>query len=129
MALLREHHGPLAADLRRFYGCSLADVLAGRVAGALEVADWVANLPPESAVFRASNPDGSWQHTHELELLRSVEHSLRWLVWAQTVDGGKNRNIPEPHRFPWEPVPQVAGSIRGDVMTLDEAAEWLGWAV
>ncbi len=91
-----------------------------------DVAAFVANLPPEGAVFRALYPNH--RHTHDLELLRSVDQSLRWLVWAKTEDGSKNRNRPEPYRFPWEPEPERDGGWRGDAMTLAEADEFLGWA-
>ena len=121
--VLRDHRGPLSADLRRYYHCNLSDVLAGRVAPLWDVAAWVACLPPESAVMRSVEPRVA--HTHDLELARSIDHSLRWLVWAKTKDGEKGRNVPEPYRFPWEPDERPA--IRGDVMTTDEADEFLGW--
>lgn len=65
-------------------------------------------------------------HTHDLELLRSIDLSLRWLVWAKTRDGAKGRNQPEPYRFPWEDQPE-RGGFRGDPMTTDEADRFLGW--
>lgn len=124
--VLRDHRGPLSADLRRYYHCNLPDVLAGDVAPLWDVAAWVACLPPESAVMRSVEPRVA--HTHDLELTRSIDHSLRWLVWAKTKDGEKGRNMPEPYRFPWEPEPDN-GAIRGDAMTVDEAAEFLGWTL
>lgn len=63
---------------------------------------------------------------------RSVEYVERWLQWAKTEDGSKNRNAPEPERFPWEPKPVAAFGVHGsgvDSMTWDEAADWLGWSV
>lgn len=65
-------------------------------------------------------------HTYEAEFLRSVEHSLRWLVWAKTKDGSKNRNMPEPITFPWEEH-QSTQMFAADVMTTDEVDEFLGW--
>lgn len=62
-----------------------------------------------------------------LSMLRSVEYSQRWLQWAQTVDGSKGRNLPEPERFPWETVPDKGG-YRGDSMTFAEAMDWAGWS-
>ena len=81
-----------------------------------------AHLPPESAVHRSSNPQ--WRHTHDLELARMQEMSLRILVWAQ----GKRRrsDFPEPYVFPWEDDPRPA--ITGDLMDLDEIDDWLGWS-
>ena len=107
--------------MRRFYGCNLTDVLAGRVAPAREVADWVVNLPPESATFRAVHPDGSWAHTHELEVLRQVLWAVERSAWYASRS---RRHEPEPYVFPWE---QVDDAIKGDPIPLDEAADWLGW--
>ena len=81
-------------------------------------------MPRDSACFRAVNPDH--EHTHTLELLRSVDVSARWLVWAQTKDGASGRNVPEPYPFPWEPEPDNGG-WRGDSMTIEEADLFLGW--
>lgn len=122
--VLRDHRGPLSADLRRYYHCNLTDVLAGEVAPLEDVAAWVANLPVESALLRAME-GGRVAHTHDLELLRAAEHSLRLLVWAKTKDAEKGRNYPEPYLFPWEDDPRPG--FRGDAMTTDEAAEFLGW--
>lgn len=118
--LLREHRGPLAADLRRYYSCSLRDVLLGDVAPLAEVAAWVAHLPSDSAVQRTANP--AWQHTIDLELARAQEHSLRHLVWQNS--GGKGRK-PEPVEFKWEQI-ERQGTWRGDALDWDEAAEKLG---
>lgn len=108
--------------MRRFYGCNLTDVLAGRVAPAREVADWVVNLPPESAVFRAEHPDGSWAHTNELEMQRRALWALDRAAWYLSKS---RRDQPEIFRFPWEEEPDDA--IKGDPIPLDEAADWLGW--
>jgi hypothetical protein len=87
----------------------------------------VKNTPPGSALARALEPDAQphFLAQHQLQLARSVDHALRVLLWAKTKDGEKGRNYPEPYRFPWEPDPNPA--IRGDVMTTDEADEFLGW--
>lgn len=86
----------------------------------------VTKAQPGSAVFSSMNP--SWQHTHELELARSIDHSLRWLVWAKTKDAAANRNAPDPYRFPWEPAPpEEVGMGGADSMTLDEVRDFLGW--
>ena len=49
----------------------------------------------------------------------------RATVRLKTKDGEKGRNYPEPYLFPWEDDPRPG--IRGDVMTTDEADEFLGW--
>lgn len=109
--------GRLTADFRRFYGLPFPPEL-----GAREVADLAAYLPPESATFRHLDPRAV--HSNESELLRSVEYSLRWLVWAKTKDGSKGRNMPEPITFPWE---QAKAAFEFDVMTTGEVDALLGW--
>ena len=84
----------------------------------------VTHAQPQTATFKALNPQ--WQQDAHVDLLRSAEVSLRWLVWAKTKDGKAGRNIPEPFLFPWEKDPADA-AIAGDSMTLDEAADWLKW--
>lgn len=80
---------------------------------------------PGSAVYKALTPH--WQRTPELQLLQSVELSLRVLAWQQTADGQKGRNAPEPAWLPWDEKPED-DAIRGDAMTVDEALDWLGWS-
>ncbi len=131
MALLREHRGPLAADLHRYHGLVLSRL--GEYGIPLrDLAAFVANFPLNSACARAVHPNRD-AHSydlvlHNLGLLRSVEHSLRWLVWAKTEDGSRGRDIPEVHYFPWEDAPERDGGYRGDPMTVEEADEFLGWA-
>lgn len=102
--LLREHRGPLSADFRRYYGCNLADVLAGDVAPLSDVAAWAANLPPDSACARAMDPwDG--QRTNEVELLRLIEFTLR--VVNHNVRKDRFAQPPEPIPLPWDPKPDA----------------------
>lgn len=111
--------GRLRADFRRYYGMSFppSDV------GASEAADMAVFLPRDSATWLAMEPQAA--HTTEAELLRSVEYSLRLLVWAKTKDGAKNRNRPEPELFRWES--KAEPMYEFDVMTVDEANAFLGW--
>jgi hypothetical protein len=91
---------------------------------------------PDTATFKALNPD--WQHTVEVELLRSLEYTNRWLQWAKTSDasgetpkpapsGKRPRNIPKPVPLPWDPAPS-ADESKPTAMTIDEANAWLGWS-
>lgn len=89
-----------------------------------EVAAFAAYLPHDSACAKAVNP--LYQHTNELEMLRSIEYSLRWLSWTKTKAAQYGRDMPEQHYFPWETMPD-SGGWRGDTMTVDEADEFLGW--
>jgi len=124
VALLREHRGPLTADLHRFHGLVVSR-LSECGLPLRDVAAIVAHLPEESATFRALNPH--WEHTHSLELLRRIEYHQAIAVWFRTRDGERGVNPPEPFRFPWEPEPETPGAYRGDRMTTDEADEFLGW--
>lgn len=80
--------------------------------------------PADSPLARSLEPAVAGQL--DTQLLRSIEYSLRWLSWAKTEDGKRNRNRPEWVRFPWE-TPAKGDGFRGDSMDLDEAADWLGW--
>ena len=75
----------------------------------------VAYLPPDSAVWRASNPH--WQRTPEIDLLRMVEHGVRVLAWQQTADATKGRNYPKHVPLPWDEPERVWSS---DALSLDE---------
>lgn len=122
VGVVDEHPGALNYDLMRC-GSRLRDwpdngVTWGDLLALVEFAQ------PDSATFKAMNPQ--WQQDVSTDLLRSIEVSLRWLVWAKTQDGQKGRNAPEPWLFPWEEPADEA--IKGDAMTLAEAADWLKWS-
>lgn len=119
MLLLTEQYGPLRADFRRFYQVGLAEVRDRCTL--TEFADMAANLPAESTTHRALNP--AWRATAEAELLRAIEFRLHVIEWRGTTDGRAGRNVPEPIRFSWEPEPKRDH----DVMSWDEAADFLGW--
>ena len=108
----------------RFYGLSVSRL---RECGLplRDVAAMASYLPEESSTYRVLNPHHP--HSHDLEMLRSIEHSLRWLVWAKTTAAEKGQNVPEHHWFPWEDKPVHPSAVRGDAMSQDEADEFLGW--
>lgn len=116
------HRDALVADFHRFYGRSLSQMREWGIPLG-EVAAMAAYLPPEAACRRVM--DEHWQRTPEIDLLRSVEHSLRVLAWQNTEAARKGNGYPEAVQLPWDPEPE--GTIKGDRMTLEEAAEWLGW--
>lgn len=119
--LLCRHRGQLSADLRRFYSCNLSDVMAGAVAPARDVAAWVANLPPDSAVGRVFDPYLD-ERTTTNELLRLIEHGVRVVAWVGSQ--GKRHDYPRPLRFPWD---ERAGEVwRGDALDWDDAVDALG---
>lgn len=57
---------------------------------------WIiaAHAPPKSPLAAALDPRMAWDRTDWW--LRSIEHSLRWLVWAKTKEAAKNRGRPKP---------------------------------
>lgn len=120
--LVDEHPGALNYDLMRC-GARLRDWPDNGVTWG-DLLTLVEYAQPESATYKVLNPE--WPQNTDTDLLRSVEVSLRWLVWAQTKDGVAGRNVPEPWLFPWERDPDDA-AIAGDSMTLAEAADWLQW--
>lgn len=125
--LVHEHRGPLVADLHQYHGVRWATIRTSEHT-LLEIADWVGGLPPDSAVARATNPE--WQLTADSFLLRDIEHALRVLAWQQTADATSKR----PKHFP-QPIPLTEAEVEAqkpkreyDVMTIDEANEFLGWS-
>ena len=58
----------------------------------------VANLQRGTPLARAIDPSMAWTQTDYW--LQSIEYSLRWLVWAKTKDGSKNRKKPKPVEAP-----------------------------
>lgn len=120
--LVDEHPGALNYDLMRC-GVRLRDWPDNGVTWG-DLLDVVEQAQPDSATYKALNPE--WVQTVDTDLLRSMETSLRWLVWAKTADGLKGRNQPQPFLFPWEQDPTDA-AITGDAMTFAEAADWLKW--
>lgn len=122
VGVVDEHPGALNYDLMRC-GSRLRDWPYNGVTWG-DLLSLVQYAQPDSATFKALNPQ--WQQDVDTDLLRSIEVSARWLVWAKTQDAKAGRNIPEPWLFPWEQPADEA--IKGDAMTLDEAADWLQWS-
>lgn len=85
----------------------------------LEAADLTAPMvrQPESWTYRALNPDWEWGLANQL--MADQADSLRWLVWAKTEDGQKNRHLPAPITRPGTADWQDAGD-RPKGMDVDE---------
>lgn len=85
----------------------------------------VTHAQPETATFKALNPE--WQHTNEVEFLRSIEYRLRWLQWVKTEDAKRHpKSPPEPWALPWDPKPE-ADAYKGDALPIPELNDFLGW--
>lgn len=120
--ILAEHSGAVEYDLLRI-GKNLDDLGTPGLSWR-DLLVLVTYAQPDTAVFKALNPD--WQHTHEVEFLRSIEYRLRWLQWAKTPDAEKRRNVPDVWPLPWDPKPKTE-QYRGDALPIDELNAFLGW--
>lgn len=125
--LISKHRGPLTADFRRYYGLSLAGIRATGIP-LLEVADLAGNLPPDSAVARALDPE--WFLTADTYLLRAIEHGIRVVAWQRTKDA----TLRTPQDYP-TPTPLTSTEAEAarperekyDAMPMQEMAKFLGW--
>lgn len=66
--------------------------------GFLHAACLCDQLPKESRVARAQSPELKWDDSDYL--LSRIEEGVRTLVWQQTKDGHKGRNVPKPNPTP-----------------------------
>lgn len=66
--------------------------------GFLHAACLCDQLPKESRVARAQSPELEWGDSDYL--LSRIEEGIRTLVWQQTKDGQKGRNVPKPNPTP-----------------------------
>lgn len=87
----------------------------------LDLLEFCRHSQPGSAVFDALNPE---YVTYEQQFLRSMEHSLRLLVWFKTKDGQKGRHQPERWPLPGDEKPNDGYTP----MTTDEMDAFLGWS-
>ena len=86
----------------------------------------VKQAPPMSAIARAVG-EGREQHEWSLEVLRRIEYAVAALQY--TVVSALSKRPGQPPkliRFPWE-LPGDNDAIIGDLMTIEEANEFLGW--
>lgn len=126
--LLREHGGAVRRDLL-CAGLRLEWLGTERLTW-IDLRDFVAWAPRDSAISRATNP--RWWVTEEVAFLRLVERQLRVLAWQQTKDGQAN----PPRNAPWV-IPfdaqeereqrEARGELIADVMPRDELAARIGW--
>lgn len=121
--VLAEHSGAVEYDLLRI-GKHLDD-LGTPALSWRDLLVLVTHAQPDSATFKALNPE--WQHTPDLELLRSVEYRLRWLQWVKTEDARRHpKSPPQPMPLPWDPEPEQT-AYKGDALPIEELNDFLGW--
>ena len=90
--LLREHREAVEFELIRH-----GERLRRMGKGGLSWRDvWVicTHAPPKSPLAVALNPKMAWDAADYL--LAEIADAQRWLVWAKTKDGQRNRNAPKP---------------------------------
>lgn len=115
MGALVEHEGALRASLLAVYGLRLSE----RGCGVLELADYVAHLPPGCALWRAAGGPLAW--TDEVHMLARVDHGVRVLAWMKTEDGSKGRKPPKI-----EEPPSPFGEVKADEARMEQKADaWL----
>lgn len=126
LGLIHEHQGQLAADFPRFYGIPLSRIR--EEVTLWEFAAMAANLPRESATWKALHGHERSEWDLQAQILAEVANAVRWLQWAETKDGAKNRNRPELILPPWVEDPTKETAVFGsDPVPLDELDEFLGW--
>ncbi|MFC4124938.1 DUF5361 domain-containing protein [Nocardia rhizosphaerae] len=79
---------------------------------------------PESALYRTIVTDWRWGLSEML--LADAVDSLRWLMWAKTKDGQRNRNRPKPVPRPGIAQPERIGD---KPVAISDMNEFLGWEV
>lgn len=103
MLLVAEQSAPdeLSADFKRFYG-----VDDWRTLPLSRATSWCAAMirQPESWTHRALDPNWQWALLHN-QWGVSASDALRWMQWAKTKDGQKNRRPPKPFPRPWDKRP------------------------
>jgi len=82
----------LRADFQQYYTLNIDKM--GSEYSIMHVADLAAMLPQESRVMRRIDPANAWGWQEHL--LADLVNRVRWLQWAKTTDGAKNRNHPKP---------------------------------
>lgn len=111
MWLLREHTGPLRADLRReYHGLDLDAVLADRSIRPTVLLDLIDHLSPQASVWRAIDPDVAW--TPDLMLLALLTDEIRVLRWE--FERANFKGKPEKP----EPIPRPGVKPKTEVETI-----------
>ena len=95
-SILRRYALELRADFQQYYSLNLDRL--GIDYSVTHAADLVVMLPQKSRVMKAIDPANAWDWGEHL--LADMVNRLRWLQWAKTKDGAKNRNHPKPVEAP-----------------------------
>jgi len=82
----------LRADFQQYYTLNIDKM--GVDYSIVHAADLAVMLPQSSRVMCRIDPANAWGWTEHL--LADLVNRVRWLQWAKTTDGAKNRNHPKP---------------------------------
>lgn len=84
----------------------------------------IEHSPRSSAVVQSQDPESANWSLDAL-LLAEVADSLKWLQWAKTKDGQRNRNPPKPIPRPGVQTDEPK-RITGTPEDVDDIVAWLG---
>lgn len=105
MGALADHEGALRASLQTHYGLRLlSDGRTEPERDLMELADYVAHLPPGCALWRETG--GVLALSEESLFASEVVHRLDWLLWHKGEGKG-----PKPERIP---MPRPAAELRAE---------------
>lgn len=107
-ALHPDRVGALRASIAAEYPGlpTLRTILTGRTdVNALDLADYVANLPLGCALLRAEGGPAAW--SNEMHLLAGALHALDLLVWQNTGIMTRNPKGSQPKAVPYPDAPSV----------------------
>lgn len=118
--LIREHGESIEIDLIQV-GLRLRDVGTDQFTWR-DLKLFLRGLSVHSATFTATHPEeAGWDN--KAMLLADAVDQLRWLVWAKTKDGQKNRNHPQPIQRPG--VEPTVKKVSGTPVTIDKFGDQL----
>ena len=86
----------LRADFQQYYTLDIDKL--GVDYSIVHAADLAVMLPQSSRVMCRIDPANAWGWQEHL--LADLVNRVRWLQWAKTTDGAKNRNHPKPIEAP-----------------------------
>ena len=117
-SMLGRYRLELRADLQQYYALNLDDM--GRSYKVSHAADLAVMLPEGSRVMRRIDPSNAWGWQEYL--LADLVNRVRWLQWAKTPDGAKNRNHPKPIE---PPKPVAREEVQNPILNIKEYARRL----
>ena len=115
MLVQNKYPDELRADFQQYYGLNIDGM--GTDYSYYHAAVLVMQLPPNSRVSAAMNPDAAWDV--QSWFLNQIEYDLRVLIWQNTKDAEKGRNKPKPNKTPKELMAQRRRAMNFDKDLVD----------